>query len=302
MKTEGLKTLDELQGWFTGQIGKFVSAHGKTLIGWSEIADAPLPQNAAIMDWIGGATHAATNGHDVVMAPTKYCYIDYYQSLDTAAEPPGIGGFMPLEKVYSFEPIPNGLTPEFQSRILGGQCNLWTEYIPSLAHVEYMAFPRLCALAEVGWSPKSARDWNDFNQRLQIHEQRLEQMGVNYRRDLSVKIGEWIPPQLSSSPAGTNLEWDVTPEVKAAGQYRITFQYAQGSGLNLKSVSLFENGKEIATDTHSGFAARNPSKPVYVLNLPAFNAGAKYTLRAAVSGGKSSGTITLVFKAAGQKP
>jgi hexosaminidase len=302
MKAEGLKTLDELQGWFTGQMGKFVNAHGKTLIGWSEIADAPLPQNAAVMDWIGGATHAATNGHDVVMAPTKYCYIDYYQSLDTVAEPPGIGGYMPLEKVYSFEPIPNGLAPEFQSRIVGGQCNLWTEYVPSLAHVEYMAFPRLCALAEVDWSPKSAHDWNAFVQRLQIHEQRLEQMGVNYRRDLSAKIGEWTPAQLSANPAGTNLEWDAAAQVKAPGQYRITFQYTQGSGLSVKSVSLLENGKEIATDAHSGFAARNPSKPVYVLNLPASNVGAKYTLRAAVSGGKSSGTVALLYKSSDQKP
>jgi len=106
---------------------------------------------------------------------------------------------MPLENVYSFEPIPNGLAPEFQSRILGGQCNLWTEYIPSLAQVEYMAFPRLCALAEVDWSPKASRDWNAFSQRLQIHEQRLEQLGVNYRRDPAVKIGEWTPAQLSTT-------------------------------------------------------------------------------------------------------
>jgi len=302
MKAEGLKTLDELQGWFTGQIGKFVNAHGKTLIGWSEIAEAPLPQNAAVMDWIGGAMQAATNGHDVVMTPTKYCYLDYYQSMDPASEPSGIGGFMPLEKVYSFEPIPNGLAPEFQSRILGGQCNLWTEYIPSLAHLEYMAFPRLCALAEVDWSPKASRDWNSFSQRLQIHEQRLEQLGVNYRRDSAVRIGEWTPAQLSTNATGANLEWDVTPEVKAPGQYRVTFQYTQGAGLNLKSVSLFENGKEIASDAHAGFAARNPSKPVYVLNLPAFTANAKYTVRATVAGAKSTGTVTSVFKALDKNP
>jgi hexosaminidase len=298
MKAEGLKTLDELQGWFTGQIGKFVSAHGRTMIGWSEIAEAPLPQNAAVMDWIGGAMQAATNGHDVVMTPTKYCYLDYYQSIDPAAEPPGTGGFIPLERVYSFEPIPNGLAAEFQSHILGGQCNLWTEYIPSLADVEFMAFPRLCALAEVDWSPKAARDWNSFRQRMQVHEQRLDELGVNYRRDLSVKIGEWTPAQLSANSSGTNLEWDVTSIVKAPGKYRVTFQYAQGSGLSLKSVSLFENGKEIASDPHAGFAARNPSKPVYVLNVPAVTANTKYTLRAAVAGVKSSGTVTAVFKPA----
>jgi len=102
--------------------------------------------------------------------------------------------------------------------------------------------------------------------------------------------------------AGANLEWDITSTVKAPGQYRVTFQYTQGAGLNLKSVALFENGKEIARDAHSGFAARNPSKPVYVLNLPAFTADAKYTLRAAVAGVKSSGIVTSVFKTAGRKP
>ncbi|HLX72727.1 MAG TPA: beta-N-acetylhexosaminidase, partial [Verrucomicrobiae bacterium] len=128
MKANGWTNLDQLQGWFTGQIGKFVSDHGKTLVGWSEIADAPLPGNAVVMDWIGGAVKAATNGHDVVMTPTRYCYIDYYQSLDLGTEPRAIGGFLPLEKVYSFEPVPSALPPQFASHILGGQCNLWTEY------------------------------------------------------------------------------------------------------------------------------------------------------------------------------
>jgi hexosaminidase len=298
MKTEGLKTLDELQGWFTGRIGKFVSEHGKTLIGWSEIADAPLPPNAAVMDWQGGAILAATNGHDVVMSPTKFCYLDYYQSLDTAVEPPGIGGFVPLERVYSFEPIPARLAPEFQSHILGGQCNLWTEYIPSLAHVEYMAFPRLCALAEVNWSAPTNRNWDDFSQRLKIHEQRLDALGVNYRRERAVKIGEWSPAQLSTNAAGTHLEWAVSSEIKAPGQYRVTFQYERGPGLVIQSVSLLENGNEIATDVHNGFAARNPTKAAYVLNLPAKNADAKYTLRASVIGSASSGAVTMLPPAA----
>lgn len=294
MKAEGLTNLDQLQGWFTGQIGKFVNEHGKTLIGWSEIADAPLPQNAAVMDWIGGAVQTATNGHDVVMTPTRYCYLDYYQSLDHGTEPPAIGGFLPLERVYAFEPIPAGLPSQFQSHILGGQGNLWTEYVPSLAHAEYMAFPRLCALAEVAWSPKEARDWNSFKERLQTHELRLDQLGVNYRRDLSVKVGAWSPAQLTSNAAGTNLEWDVTSQIKAPGQYRITFQYTRGSGLVINSVSLLEDGTAVATDAHAGYAARNPTKPVYVLNTkPKENAN--YTLRASVAGADSSGTVSLVF-------
>jgi hexosaminidase len=294
MKANGWTNLDQLQGWFTGQIGKFVSDHGKTLVGWSEIADAQLPGNAVVMDWIGGAVHAATNGHDVVMTPTRYCYIDYYQSLDRGTEPRAIGGFLPLERVYSFEPVPSALPPEFASHILGGQCNLWTEYVPSLAHAEFMMFPRLCALAEVDWSPKEARNWNSFQQRLQTHELRLTELGVNFRHDLSVQTGEWKPVQLTTNDAGTNLDWDVTSEIKGPGQYRITFEHNRGNGLMINSVSLLEDGKSIASDTHAGYAARNPTKPVYVLNV-AQTQNAKYSLRASVSGSDSSGTVSLVL-------
>jgi hexosaminidase len=297
MKAEGLKTLDELQGWFTGRIGKFVSEHGKTMIGWTEITEAPLPANAAVMDWQGGAILAATNGHDVVMSPTKYCYLDYYQSLDTAVEPPGPGGFLPLERVYSFEPIPARLAPRFQSHILGGQGNLWTEYIPSLAHVEYMAFPRLCALAEVDWSPKTARNFDDFNHRLQIHEQRLEVLGVNYRRELAVKIGEWSPAQLTTNAAGTNLEWDVTGKIKFNAQNRIIFNYSSGPGLVITSVSLLGGGSEVS-DVHNGFAARHPTKAAYVLNVGQAIPDAHYILRASVIGSGSSGAVMVSSTAA----
>jgi hexosaminidase len=293
MKANGFTNLDQLQGWFTGQIGKYVDEHGKSLIGWSEIAEAPLPNNAAIMDWIGGAVQAATNGHDVVMTPTRYCYLDYYQSLDHGTEPRA-QGFLPLERVYSFEPVPAALPPQFASHILGGQGNLWTEYVPSLAHAEFMMFPRLCALAEIGWSPKETRDWNNFQQRLQTHELRFGELGLNYRRDLSVPVGDWKPAQLTTNSAGTNLEWDVTSEIKGPAQYRITFEHTRGSGLMINSVSLLEDGKPVASDSHAGYAARNPTKPVYVLNV-AQTTNAKYTLRASVSGTDSSGRVSLVL-------
>ncbi len=295
MKAEGLKTLDELQGWFTGRIGKFVSEHGKTMIGWTEITEAPLPQNAIVMDWQGGAMQAASSGHDVVMSPTKFCYFDYGQSLDFAMEPPGIGGYLPLAQVYSFEPIPADLPAQFQSRILGGQANLWTEYVPSLAHVEYMMFPRLCALAEVDWSPKSARDWDDFNRRLETHEKRLDALGINYRRELAVKIGGWVPSQLSTNASGTNnLDWDVSSQIDGPGRYRITFQHSSGPGLAITTVSLLRNGVEIAKDVHNGFAARHPTRPAYILDVPSHKAEVKYTIRATVIGADSSGIVTLL--------
>ena len=183
MKREGLKNEEELQGWFIRRIEKFVSAHGKTMIGWSEILQGGLAKNAAVMDWIGGAEKAASTGHDVVMSPTGYCYLDQYQSQDRSAEPHAIGGFISLQKTYSFEPVSPKLPKQYAAHVLGGQGNLWTEYIPNLNYAEYMIFPRECAIAEATWSPESARNWEGFEHRLQIHEKRLDELGINYRHN-----------------------------------------------------------------------------------------------------------------------
>jgi hexosaminidase len=182
MKKEGFKKEIELESYFIRGMEKFINAHGRSLIGWSEIREGGLAQNAAIMDWIGGAVEAATAGHDVVMTPLSDCYLDHYQSKNQSAEPHAIGGFLPLKQVYSYEPIPTNLPSQFQPHILGAQGNVWTEYMPNISHVEYMIFPRLNALAEVNWSPRTARNWPDFKRRLAVDSRRLEQLGVNYRR------------------------------------------------------------------------------------------------------------------------
>jgi hexosaminidase len=187
MIKEGMNEVGELQRYFTGRIEKFVNSRGKRAIGWSEILAADLSPGTVIMDWTGGGPQAARSGGDVVMAPEEYCYLDLFQSRNRATEPPAAGGYLPLRKVYSLEPVPAGLTTEQQRHILGAQANLWTEYISSLKHAEYMTFPRLCALAEVAWSPKEFRNWEDFTRRLVIHEQRLDQLGINYRRDPAVQ-------------------------------------------------------------------------------------------------------------------
>jgi len=183
MKREGLKNEEELQSWFTRRIEKIVNARGHRMIGWSEILRGGLAPNASVMDWIGGAKEAAGAGHDVVMTPTAYCYFDFYQSTNKAAEPRAAswGGPLTLNKMYAFEPMPTNVPPELQSHILGAQGNLWTERIPNFRHVEYMTFPRACALAEVTWSAKDARNWDDFMRRLQIHVRRLDELNINYR-------------------------------------------------------------------------------------------------------------------------
>jgi hexosaminidase len=180
---EGVKTERELESYFIRRIGAFLNARGRTLVGWSEIREGGLAPNATMMDWIGGAVESAQEGHDVVMTPTAYCYLDYYQSTNSEpAEPKAIGGYLPLSQVYAFEPVPAGLDAPFRSHIIGAQANLWTEYVPSLQHAEYMLLPRLCALAEVAWSPARSRNYDDFLRRLQVQAQRFDQLGVNYRR------------------------------------------------------------------------------------------------------------------------
>ncbi|MGH7991041.1 MAG: beta-N-acetylhexosaminidase, partial [Limisphaerales bacterium] len=183
MKREGLKNEQELQSWFIRRIEKIVNADGHSMIGWSEILQGGLPPNAAVMDWIGGATEAAKAGHDVVMSPTAYCYLDFYQSTNHATEPKAAAWApaLTLRKVYSFDPMPTNLPPQLQSHILGTQGNLWTEWVPNLKHAEYMIFPRECAIAEITWSSESSRNWDDFMRRLRIHAQRLDELGINYR-------------------------------------------------------------------------------------------------------------------------
>ncbi|HDT12722.1 MAG TPA: beta-N-acetylhexosaminidase [Candidatus Aminicenantes bacterium] len=167
IRAEGLKDEKELQSYFVRRIEKVLEAMGKRLIGWDEILEGGLAPQATVMSWRGteGGIEAAKAGHDVVMTPTSHCYFDYYQG-DPAHEPLAIGGYLPLSKAYAFEPVPDVLTEAEASRVLGGQANIWTEYIASGDHAEYMALPRLAALAEAVWSPKDRRDWTDFTVRL----------------------------------------------------------------------------------------------------------------------------------------
>ena len=184
MKAKKLESEHQLQSYFTQQIEKFIASKGRHLIGWSEISEGGLAQGAAVMDWIGGGAEAAAAGHDVVMSPSRpvdRAYFDHYQSRDKQHEPKAIGGYLPIEQVYAFEPVPPNLDPALQRHVLGAQGNLWTEYIANAAYLDYMTYPRACAMAEVTWSPKEARNWVDFNGRLQTHLQRLDRVGVKYR-------------------------------------------------------------------------------------------------------------------------
>ena len=183
IRREGLADENELQSWFIRRIERFLNANGRRLIGWDEILEGGLAPNATVMSWRGteGGIQAAQQGHDVVMTPTSHLYFDYYQSEERDSEPLAIGGFLPLERVYEYEPIPSDLTDEQAVHILGAQGNVWTEYMKTEQYVEYMVFPRLFALSEVVWSPADAKDLDGFLDRLRWHLERLDALGVNYR-------------------------------------------------------------------------------------------------------------------------
>ena len=165
LKDDGEHTAEHyLQSYVTDRIGKFLAQHGRRIIGWDEILEGRAPSDAVVMSWRGseGGIAAAKLGHDVIMTPNSHFYFDYYQSLDTDAEPFEIGGYIPMEQVYSYDPAFPELTPEQQKHILGVQANLWTEYVLSDEHLEYMLLPRLAALSEVQWCLSETKDWNRF--------------------------------------------------------------------------------------------------------------------------------------------
>ena len=184
MQSEGLKNEMELQSYFTRRIEKFLAEKNRRLLGWDEILEGGLPPEATVMSWQGttGGIAAARQFHDVIMSPGSYCYFDHYQS-DPTTEPLAFGGLTTLEKVYSFEPVPAELSSAESKHILGAQCNLWTEYITTPEYLEYMAYPRAIALAEVNWSSKESRNWTNFTKRMQNQYPRLDLKKVNYRRE-----------------------------------------------------------------------------------------------------------------------
>ena len=183
IQNENLADEDELQSWFVRHFDEYLNARGRRLIGWDEILEGGLARHAAVMSWRGeaGGIAAARAGHDVVMAPHGSTYFDAYQSADRDGEPLAIGGCLSLEAVYSYEPIPAQLDAATATHVLGAQAQLWSEYLPDTFHLEYMAFPRACALAERLWSASATHDFADFESRLRHHLRLLNRLNVNYR-------------------------------------------------------------------------------------------------------------------------
>ena len=299
IKAEGLKDEHELQSWFIKRMEKYLNTHGRRLIGWDEILEGGLAPNATVMSWRGeaGGIAAAQSGHDVVMAPNSHTYFDYYQA-DPEREPLAIGGFVPLEKVYAYNPVPEVLSEIQQDHILGVQAQLWSEYIPTPQQAEYMAYPRACALAEVAWTPVLSKDYGDFYQRMKTHVKRLKALDVNFRPldPIQKIVGQWKSGQTLET--FQPMQWDITSVLKEAGTYKVIFQYSGGNHrLDIESVQLLVDNEVIAKDKHLGITGSIAKDNTYSLKVNQYDPSARYLLRAIVrsdGGTDSNGHVYLM--------
>ena len=181
IREEGLAGVDELQSYFIRRMEEFISSHDRILIGWDEILEGGLAPGATVMSWRGtkGGWEASEQGHDVVMTPGSHVYFNFYQG-DFDTEPMAFSGFTPLSKVYDFDPVVDSMSTAQKKHVLGGQANLWSEFIATPERSEYMLFPRLAALSEVLWTPEENKDWADFSRRMQSMFKRFDLMDINY--------------------------------------------------------------------------------------------------------------------------
>ena len=186
---------ERLQSFVINHAVKFLGEHGRHAIGWDEILEGGLAPDATVMSWRGeaGGIEAAKMKHDVIMTPNTYLYLDYYQTTDTENEPLGIGGYVPIEKVYNYEPQPAALTPEEKQYIKGVQANLWTEYIPTISHAQYRVLPRWAALSEVQWTAPEKKNYNDFLNRLTRLVHWYDAEGYNYCKHVFNVMADYIP-------------------------------------------------------------------------------------------------------------
>ncbi|HTJ10381.1 MAG TPA: beta-N-acetylhexosaminidase [Dinghuibacter sp.] len=186
MQDLGLKNEEELQSYFIQRIEKYVNSKGRSIIGWDEILEGGLSPNATVMSWRGeqGGIAAAQQHHDVIMTPGKWMYFDHYQA-SPSTEPLAIGGFLPVDTVYGYEPVGPSITPDLASYVLGAQGNVWTEYMKTSDYVEYMVYPRALALAEVDWTPRAVKNYDSFLARARASQEKLlKRWRVNYAKQI----------------------------------------------------------------------------------------------------------------------
>ncbi len=289
IKREKLKDEHELQSYFIKRIEKHVSSKGRKIIGWDEILEGGLAPNAAVMSWQGqeGGIAAARQKHPVVMSPGSHCYFDYYQS-SPAGEPLAIGGYVPLEKVYAFEPVPEALTSSEHPWIMGAQANVWTEYMLNEKHVEYMVLPRMAALSEVVWTPKEKRDETDFLMRIQKHFFLLDLLNYNYAKAL-YRISAQISPgrkagsvnlQLSANAALGEIHYTTDGTEPGPDALLFTKAHPVTESMIVKSA-LYKNNErkgQVMTGNYNINKATNTTISLKEPPHKSYNTGGAFTL------------------------
>lgn len=287
IRREGLKDEHELQSWFIRRMEKFLHAHGKRLIGWDEILEGGLAPDATVMSWRGesGGIAAARHGNDVIMTPNYCCYFDYKQG-PADSELWDAYGDLPAEKVYAYNPVPAELTAEQQQHIRGVQANIWTEYLKTPQQVEYMAFPRLLALAEVAWTAQQQRDYRQFERRLEHHYPRLQQADIFYRippprglQDVLLAEQADYRLQLHAPVPGSRIHYtlDGSTPTRASAQFRepLDLQLAADTPLTVRTLTVTADGRDSAihrATLHNRRYLPAQSAP------PALQAGARLSL------------------------
>jgi hexosaminidase len=279
IKDEKLKDEHELQSYFIQRIEKFVNSKGRKIIGWDEILEGGLAPNAAVMSWRGteGGIAAAKEKHFVVMSPGSHCYFDHYQG-EPKNEPIAFGGYTNVEKVYSFNPIPKELSEEESKYILGAQANVWTEYINTPEHVEYMVFPRIAALAEVLWGTSNPNEYKVFETRLIQHFERYEKKGINYSKAIFEVTSKVQPAEngvafelKSVNPTGIKYTIDGSEPNANSISYEKPILVTKNQTIK---AAYFENGKaKSATIEQPFFITKSTGKKIELEHQPHENYG-----------------------------
>ena len=288
MKEEGLKDGHELQSYFIHRAETMLAKHGKKLIGWDEILEGGLAPTATVMSWRGteGGIAAAKAHHDVIMTPGSHVYYNFYQS-DPVTEPLAIGGYTSLEKAYSYEPVPEELGAEEAKYILGAQANLWTEYIQTPDLAEYMAYPRVCALAEVVWTVKEKRNWPDFARRIRTHFARLDALKVNYAKSYFDVTSSFSGGKIALVTLDGSLEIRYTTDGKEPSATSRVYAGPVGISKNTTvKAAVFQRDKQMGKVLTVEYLVHKASgKPYTMPRIPdQYTGGEQYALTNGVTG------------------
>ena len=287
IKKNNLKDEHGLQSYFIQRIEKYVNSKGRKIIGWDEILEGGLAPNAAVMSWTGikGGVEAARTGHFAVMTPGAYCYFDHYQG-DPATEPNAFGGFTPLDKVYSYQPVPEELNAAQSKYILGVQANLWTEYILDFRQVQYMIFPRLLALSEVAWGTSDPKNYKEFEGRVINEFKTLDKMGVNYAKSIYNINGKVIPAntgvayELSTSQNPSGIRYTTDGTAPQANSQTYTNPVPVQKSQTIKSA-YFESGQlKSAVSSQDFTVSKTTGKKITLEQQPSenYSFGGAFTL------------------------